>query len=281
MIKIHGSPRITPFLQVVWVSEQARQTWEPELQRVAAMVQEMEIASVAAGQRPCAWQTIARASLPAFANNCAEQGLVVLPVKFVGSWEGFIHHTPEGDSNIYCIVAQRLTDALAFRMAFERGDHDGQGEMLGFPSCCRQAFAANWAAGDFDPIWQAAEATPGAVRAGDGLHLQAHPYSNPVLRYAGVRVGFHIPCSFQCAETIRAMRARMDLASVRRSDEVTVLEALLRMPMEWTVLHGIATATTPLFRLVTNSVPAARKYAVQIDGDYWPAEGAEPLRKRA
>lgn len=245
------------------------------------MVQELEIESVAAGQRPCAWQTIGRGALPAFTAKCAERGLAVVPVRAVGSWEGFVHHTPAGDANFYCIIARRLEDALRFRAAFEKGDHDEQGEMLGFPACCRQAFTARWAAGQFDPIWPAAETTPGAIviAADRRIHLQAHPYSNPVLRYAGIRVGFHIPCNFQCPGTIRAMAERMELARRTHPDVAPVLEALLRMPMEWTALHSIATITTPIFRLITNTVPAAELHTVEIDGDYWPAAGAEQLRR--
>ncbi len=260
-----------PFTRTAWVSTATRATWESVIYNCSALVSNLEVESVAAGQRPCSWQTMKRDALPAFTLECAKKGLAVLPVRWIGNFEGFIHYTPEGNDSVYCIIARRLEDALAFRDAFERGDHDGQGEMLGFPKCCREAFAENWKAGIFDPIWQCA--ISGKVHTGNRIEISdAHPYSIPLLRYVGLRVGFHIPHSFNCLETIAAGAERLSLA--KDKELVKLLEALLSMPMRAELFHGILTVRTPIFYIIQYSVPTEQKYTIEVAGSFIPKEGA-------
>jgi hypothetical protein len=249
---------MTPFSQMVWLSLEAKERWEKPIQACAQMVQELEILSVEHGHRACAWQTMGRALLPEFSKRCAEKGLIVLPVRFVGSFDGFVHYTPPGDGSVYCIVSKSLKDALLFRGYFENGDHAGQGEMLGFPKCCREAFAVNWKAGYFDPIWQM-----------DGRD-EPHPYSNPLLRCIGLRVGFHIPHSFNCAYTIAAGLERLSLAKDRGL--VKVLESLLSMPMSWDAYKGQAIIKTPIFYHINYTVPTLERYRIELPGTFMPRE---------
>jgi hypothetical protein len=280
-VKLIDGFKMTPFTRTAWVSSAARDTWAKAIRDCSQMVQELEVESVAAGQRPCSWQTMRREALPGFAERCAKKGLVVLPVQWIGDFEGFVHYTPQGDSSVYCIVARKVEDALTFCQAFAAGDHAIQGEMLGFPKCCREAFAANWKAGFFDPIWQSAIASS-FVKTVIGEYsvevLAAHPYSNPLLRYVGLRVGFHIPHSFNCAETVASGIERLALAKDR--DLVKLLEALLSMPMEASLLFGILTVRTPIFYLITYSVPTADEYRISIDGEFIPKEGAWHARAK-
>jgi hypothetical protein len=249
---------LTSFTQVSWVSQGARDKWEPTVNACSQMVQDLEILSVKHGHRACAWRTVSRQSLPEFIQQCAEMNLIVLPVRWVGGWEGFIHHTPEGDSNAYCIIAREMQDALAYLKAFQAGDNVKQGEMLGFPKCCCEFFQKNWAAGYFDPVWQMAGRDA------------PHPLSNPLLRYIGLRVGFHIPCSFNCSETIKLSELRLKIAPDQ--DLAKLLVALLSMPMTWSALHGQAVVRTPLFYLVTQTVPTLTEYKMELPGSFMPRE---------
>jgi len=274
--------KITPFTRIAWVSTAAKNTWAGVIQQCATMVNELEIESVAAGQRNCAWSTIRREALPDFIKRCADKGLIVMPIKWVGSFpgNGFLHYTPKGDSQAYCIIARHLDHAIKFRDAFEAGDHEAQGGQLGFPACCSKAFTENWKAGFFDPIWQAAYDGPEKMKVSENeiftvLSVQKktfiHPYSNPLLRYIGLRVGFHIPHNFNCHETITAGIERLSLAKDR--ELVKLLEALLSMPMRAELFHGILTVKTPLFHLITYSVPTEEKYTIEVAGKFIPKEG--------
>ena len=257
---------MTPFLRTVWMSQAAKDKWEVPIRSCSQLVQDLEIESVVAGQRECAWRTVSRETLPRFIQQNAEKNLVTIPVRWVGSWEGFIHHTPPGDTQAYCIISRTIESALKYRAYFEAGDNDGQGAMLGFPKCCREFFTENWAKGYFDPIWQAWKNSEGAN----------HPYSNPLLRYIGIRVGFHIPHSFRCEQTVLDGKDRLALA--HDAELVQVLEALLSMPMTWEALHGIAVIRTPIFYVITSTVPTKEKYTVKIEGKFIPREAEDAER---
>ena len=269
---------LPPSCRMVWTNDEARKVWAPVLPKVSAMVSELEVLSVAKGHRPCAWQTIGEAEFPRLAAEWAAMGLVSLPIKRVRNFTGFAHKHEEpqaGERASLCvIVSKTLADTLRFRAAFEQSDNDTQGELLGFPKCCREFFCTSWAGGYYDPIWQAALNStlihiydPSANQEGRAsyhLRVLGHPFANPVLRYAGIRVGFHLPCAFDCRDTIAVAAERMDLAKATDPNLADVLKGLLSMPMSWDVFHGVAVVRTPIFYLIVPSIPTAERYVVEV-----------------
>ena len=261
---------ISPFLQMVWVSEEARKTWEQPIRDCSALVSELELLSVVEGHRRCGWQSINIKSLPSFEQKCANLGLTTLVVRFSAHFTGFAHKFQainhiDDKTNVPVIFAGNPRVALEYKEAYDSGDHDKQGKFLGFPKCCREFFSDVWAKGYFDPIFQ--------MDRSRGFH----PYSNPALRYIGIRIGFHIPCSFHCDETIKLAEQRMQLAYEKFPQQAKLLAALLAMPMSWDALHGIAVVRTPLFYAITSSVPCEKKHVVEINGDFIPRESATGL----
>ena len=283
---------LPPSCRIVWTSEEARKVWAPVLPKVSAMVSELEVLSVAKGHRPCAWQTIAEDELPRLAAAWAEMGLVSLPILRVRSFMGFAHRhekpQPGERANVCVIVARTLKDALRFKAANASGDNDVQGELLGFPKCCREFFCTSWAGGYFDPVWQAAmnstlyhiyDQSPSARHESlsyPHVTVLGHPFANPVLRYAGIRVGFHLPCAFDCQDTIAVATERMDLAKATDPNLADILRGLLSMPMSWDVYHGIAVVRTPIFYLIVPSVPAVERHVVEVvsQPEFIPKESA-------
>ena len=260
---------IDPFLRTIWVSAEAKKTWESAIRDCADLVSELELLSVAKEQRKCGWQSISIQQLPSFEKRCAEMGLTTLIVRYSAPLDGFAHKFQpvtkiDNNTNTPVIFAKKLEDALNYRRAYEVGNHDAQGEFLGFPICCRQFF--NWVWPDYyDPI--------GQIKDKDN----PHPFSNPLLRYIGLRLSFHIPCSFHCEKTIEIGKQRMSLAKEIDPNLAMLLEALLSMPMSWDVKGGIAVVRTPIFYIITSSVPSAEKYLVEIKGNFYPKESAKGI----
>ena len=271
---------LPPSCRMVWVSEEARKVWAPVIPKVSAMVSELEVLSVAKGHRPCAWQTIAEDQFPRLAAAWAEMGLINLPILRVRNFTGFAHRhekpQPGERANVCVIVAKSLKDALRFKAANASGDNDAQGELLGFPKCCRGFFCTSWAGGYFDPVWQAALNSKHTIVGEKHIKVEGHPFANPMLRYAGLRVGFHIPHALDCQETIDLATERMRLAKETDPHLTKLLGALLSMPMSWDVLHGIAVIKTPLFYLIVPSVPAAERHVVEVVSkpEFIPKESA-------
>jgi len=268
---------IPAFSRIVWTSESARLKYEKLIQKSSSLIQELEVLSVAAGHRKCAWQNVDEDIFNFRAIELLSMGLAVLPVKKVGKTDGFAHyHLPpskDGKNNVCFIVAQKYTDALDFRRGFEEGDHEKQGYYLGFPECCRKFFSEHWKAGYIDPIWQAAENSEIIEKESRRRKIKKHPLSNPMLRYVGIRVCFHIPCSFHCEETIRLSRERLLLTENSLDEFVRLLD----MPMSWDVIAGTAVIRTPIFYVVTSSVTSIQRYIVEAEGDFRPDESTRGI----
>ena len=274
---------ISPFCRTIWINRQAKETWSDIIPQISQFVQELEVLSVTRGHRRCAWQTIAEDTLINMERKWAEMGLVTVLVRYVGNWKGFAHKhidpKPGEKRNACVIVARDVKDAMRFRDAHDIGDNFAQGEELGYPACCSRFFCDTWKHGFYDPIWQAAlnseiiesETTPKLNR----LRIRGHPYSNPAMRYIGLRVSFHICHSFSCPDTIKIADQRMGLAREINPNLAKLLEALLRMPQAWDCLNGIAIIRTPIFYVITSSVPCEKRHIVEIEGDFIPKE-AEP-----
>lgn len=274
---------LAPSCRTVWLSEEARRVWAPIIPKVSSLVSELEVLSVAHDQRPCAWQTISEDQFPRLAAEWATMGLASLPIKRVRNFTGFAHRHEEpqpGERASVCVIVSRtLKDALVFKSAFEKGDNDTQGELLGFPKCCRMFFCESWAKGYFDPVWQAALNSKHTIVGERHIRVEGHPFANPILRYAGIRVGFHIPCAFDCQDTILVAAERMDLAWMIDKALADILQGLLSMPMSWDVLHGIAVVKTPIFYIITPSVPAVERHVVEVvtEPEFRPRESVRGI----
>jgi hypothetical protein len=266
---------LSPFLRMVWANPRARQAWEKVINQLSSKIQELEIISVARDQRLCAWQTFPVRDFPRMTKKIIDLGLSLYPINLCGSWgQGFCHYTPslsDTDPNpqVSCIITREPRFADRFWTAYNKGDHITQGELLGFPHCCTQAFTRNWKAGYFDPVWQMVE-TEGET----SIYLEKNEYnifSNPILRYIGIRVGFHIPCTFHCQETVDIAEERLELMD---KESKLLLISLLRMPMQWSALNGIAVIKTPIFTMITQSVPCSQAHTINLRGDFYPLESA-------
>ena len=252
---------LKPFLRTIWINQKARDNWEKPIQEISKFVQRLEFLSVQKDQRRCATITINARSLVEFTS--AYPDLVFKSIQLTKVFSGFAHkHEAPGsedkDFYVHLVASKSIRDTNMFYEAYCNGDHDIQGELLGFPKCCRDFFTRVWAKGYIDPIWQM------------GDRDNPHPYSNPLLRYLGVRVSFHIPCSFHCKETIEIAKERLMLIKDNRL--IKLMEALLSMPMEWDCFHGIAQIKTPLFWIITSSTPCEEKHIVKIEGNFNPRE---------
>jgi len=266
--------KVKPHQRLVWTSEAARKNWEAKINFISKLNSELEVASIVAGHRACAWQTVAKEEFQFFSSKILSMGLTLYPVREVARFEGFAHYheAPKpGEPTTVCIsVAKKYSDNLDMRDAYEAGDHEKQGALLGYPPCCAKFFADVWARGYFDPVWQIAMNSPKISESGNLIFADSAPFSNPLLRYVGVRVNFHIPCSFVCERSIESANRRLSLVSDRSIKQD--LEALLSMPLSWSVLHGIAEVKSPLFYILTSSVPSAEIFRVNTRGEFLPAE---------
>jgi 2-polyprenyl-3-methyl-5-hydroxy-6-metoxy-1,4-benzoquinol methylase len=87
------------------------------------------------------------------------------------------------------------------------------------------------------------------------------------LRWLGVRAVFHLPCSYDCQASVLLAESHLRLASeLGFREEADWLDEMLKWPVEWSALHGIAEIRTPVVKIVTRTDATSRKYVVRYHG---------------
>jgi hypothetical protein len=160
--------------------------------------------------------------------------------------------------------------AAEWAKAWQASDNDGIGRLLGYPECCRKFFQQVWVQERcFDTTWRMANSEQNTVEVQPGINI--------LWRWHGLRTVSHLPCSFQCAESIDQGNTALKVMGSRHPQEAAWLEEILNWPVEWSALHGIAELRTPVTRTVVATDATAEKLVVKYLGTGYPLEGASGL----
>lgn len=264
---------VNPFTKLVWNSTEARERYEVMVNRALPLHDKAEYEMVRQGLRRCGTLHLSPHNFHSHIEKLQKDGMVWLPIQWTRNYGGFSHrHIPTtiGDSNSSCygVMAGKLEDAEEFRrassyMAHNQTDHEVLGELLGFPKCCSSFFVDKWGSGYYDPVWHSAADTKNAKVIDERvIEVEGHIHTNQMMRYRGLRTTSHFPCSLDCEDSIKIGDVWLD---VMRSIDPTGTEdliELLSMPLVWSCLHGITTVETPIFTIVTNSLPTKERWTV-------------------
>jgi hypothetical protein len=151
---------------------------------------------------------------------------------------------------------------------------------LGYPSCCAKFFTKVWMEdASIDTTWQQAACT---VTGTDDYSVAeqwvstynaiALPENTPIwssnlLRWAGLKLVTHLPCSFNCKESKRIALENLGLATkYGYGYEYNMLCKMLEWETVWTAEYGVATIETPVFTINTVTDITAEKYRVVKHG---------------
>ena len=156
------------------------------------------------------------------------------------------------------------------------------GRALGYPECCSKFFTQIWIKDmGIDTTWQQALCTIDKVKQ-DDIELWKFPktnitnielpqttpiWANNLLRWAGMKLVTHLPCSFDCKETKRIALENLGIATKYGFGyEYNKLCQIQEWDTTWSTQYGIATIETPIFTIHTVSDITAEKYAVHKKG---------------
>jgi hypothetical protein len=271
------------FTRLSWTDEVARSIWAPRIQRIQRAFGELEWLSVAQGVRRAARLRLTPEELVTSAARWAERDLASLALGLEANQGLPYSSTPApprpGRPVLVTVAVGKLPDTLELRRAWDAGNHEAMGELLGYPACCRRFFRDVWVeGGSVDPTWAEARRTAGD----DAASLEIHAGTiaiNPLWRWAGVRDVPHLPCRFDCIESARLAGALREVAvSAGFAEEAAWTSEILSWPVEWSALHGIAEIKTPIFKIATRTDATASKLVVRLTGRSYPAEGAQAVR---
>lgn len=208
-----------------WASEAARQEWEPALEAARKAWDALETLTVAEGVRPSALVYLKPEELIKATAEAAANGFDVVPLALADS----------GVRAALCRPALRPAWVAAWRA----NDHEAIGRLLGFPACCRAHFRATWEAGRTDTV------LPMAV-------VDGPPEANVMHRHLGVRLVPHLPCSAECEATVALGRRTAEVGQAAGLD-VEAVYRVLRLPVRYSALHGVAVTETPHFRFLAGT----------------------------
>lgn len=284
--------RMSPFVRLNWANLEAREFWEPRLQSAAEAFNFLEMETVAKGIRSCATTHIFPQDMESRLLELGSRGLMFLPIQKVGQYGGFSHYHPpviEGRPwSYYGVVSKSPDDARLFVESSdhtsEKGvDHTTIGRLLGFPDCCIEFFNEVWCKGFVDPIWQQAKGVDKKFVSEESEHLirlnrGVDHNLNDMLRYIGLRIISHLPCSFDCKKSSQIANSWIELGRELEIEGLDDLLDILKWPIEWDCLKGIAIVSTPVFKLTTNSVTCYPRYVVQKEGLIYPEKAARGLK---
>jgi hypothetical protein len=181
---------------------------------------------------------------------------------------------------VFRLALGRPEDLRLFREAHEANDDASMGRFLGYPPCCTAAFVDDWVVkGSVDSTWSAACRSGGAPKDESVVEVDGPPEANILLRWTGLRGVPHLPCSFQCEDTVMfARRLRQCSEHLVFVEEMAWLYEALSWPVQWSALHGIAEIKMPLMRIVSRADATKTEYRVLRRGTCYPADGANALR---
>lgn len=230
---------------VQWVAGH-REEWAPILQAAQAAWSELELVSVSERLRDSALVHLEPDEIPRAAADTARAGLAL----------SILERGPDGTFRAAVHVPGLAGE---WHRAWAACDHQAIGRMLGFPDCCREFFARAWAGTSDRDITPAMGSVDGPWQA------------NTMLRWLGVRLVPHLPCSADCAKTIANAEGYLAMGA-RLGIDLGPLETLLRLPVTHDTLNGVVIVSTPHFRFMAGGSEAP--FSAARPGQ--PAEPREP-----
>lgn len=239
------------FQRVAFVGAAQRDVWEPRLEAVRTALARVGVLAVAQGLAPVAVVAAAPEEVLPLHNLAAEQGL---HTRLLSKSRHERHHR-------VVVGAEEAVDA--YEQAVAVGDRMALDELVGMPSCCREAHQRWRDMGGMDPLL--------AVAHGPACQ-------NTLLRVVGLDLLGYQPCSLDCAESQALAAARVALGrEAGLTEAMDWLEQMLDWPAEWTALHGIAEGKTAIFRFLSKTDYTAGLVKIRYQGRALAPEAARGL----
>lgn len=243
-----------------WNTARARDVWAPRIGAISAAWMRVERDSVARGKRPSALLSLGGRELVDLSRFASASGLAIAVLG-----EALVSDTysnadvPTAGSRYQGIRAALTRPELTPRWheAWATRDAIRIGELLGFPPCCAEFFKRTW---------QEARKSDTTPWMGEGNLV------NILLRWLGVRLVPHLPCSFGCERSAEFTESLSDLWP---ATELAWAREMLSWRMEYTSLHGAGVVTTPLFNFAFSTDYLPKKFSLLWSGKAAPTVAPE------
>lgn len=279
-----------PFTKNNWKTARSRDNWAELFNSMQEAHREAEWRSIIdnSTDRKAAIIHVNNFNREKWLKRVGEYDLHYRDIRFSQPYDGFSHKVRPADPNnpnrlTYAVVsdnpdiADKMEEAESEMAGHER--HDIVGELLGFPSCCRDFFNEDWVDNDIrDPMYEISCNTDDAEAVdGDRNHIRI-PDPNPgtciMWRYFGIAFLTHMPCSWDCESSIDVARERYRIMAENGYEaEANAIHEWLDHPFTWSCYHGIAHIQNTHVASSTNSSNYLNEKKVTWKDEYPVQEG--------
>jgi hypothetical protein len=261
--------------RIIWVSDEAQTVWHNRIQRISNAYLTVEKQNVVSGLRPSYLTSIHPSQIDEWSKWANSHNLELVQLAKEATFSGFYASKakPYIEGNPYTVRVAITQKHLVndWVSAWKVMDNPKIGELLGYPTCCQNWFKHYWSDNQFEDDILAMYENNGYSSEGDWK-------LNMFYRYNGVRLVSHMPCSFDCKESLKIAEGNFQLMKdLKFTDESEWIEEVLNWPVRWSSLHGIAEIRCPVFKLSHKTDFLAEEFIVDKDGSRYPTEGASGL----
>lgn len=240
-----------------WKTARSRDSWAEKFSEMAQAKTEAEWRSVIDDEtdRKAAIIHINNHNREKWLQRIGEHDLHYRDIRYSEPYGGFAHEfSPTTQDDLeritYSVIAEdsdvadKMEEAETEMGGHER--HDVVGELLGFPECCRNFFNEDWLDGSIrDPIYEISCNTPSTEMVDDDSNeiIVKNPNvgTNIMWRYYGISFITHLPCSWECEESIEIARQRYRIMKENGyEEEANLIHEWIKQPMVWSGYHGQA-----------------------------------------
>lgn len=269
--------------RVQWTSIENKTKYEPIIASINKAWRHIERMSVVYDIRTSALDIVKISELQNIIDEYAQYGVIVAPLSKEYPEQGYTSST----------IPPKQRDAIGVRVVFTKSekladewfrvwnlhqharDHEA-GLLLAYPTCCVKHYTEHVNNQHFvDMTWPVS--TNGLSLTDETLvHIKADtPVESSMLwHWQGVRLVPHIPCSFDCEQSVELGRKMAELGRKLGYDtEIDWMYELLSWPVEWSALHGIAEIRTPINKISARTDMTPHKYSVQKQSHTYPEDG--------
>jgi hypothetical protein len=266
---------VPEWCRIIWASADARAMWVPRIQRIHAAWNSAERLSVGHFRAACR-QNVSPENMPAISLRVAEAGRTLLVLgqnaQTTTYAAGPSQYVPGDKWDYNVVIAETPAAAKAFALATKNNDDATLGDLLGFPPCCMKFFADTWVKEKWlDTTWPMSLHTTGLAGGSSnfGRSLEftgVTPYNNILLRWLGVRLVPHLPCSHDCVGTTAFGKRFGEILQKIYPEEFGWMMALLSARLQWSANKGIAEIATPILKISTKTDAMTAKVIVRLNG---------------
>jgi hypothetical protein len=247
--------KIPEFVRIAWATAKAQEVWEPRIQKCSNFFTYLE-------------RLDRTAIISLKPDELIHHPYRPIPLAQVNTSQTYQAGSPEFRANqpweYRCAIGPR---AESLAISYIKQDWIDVGRILGYPECCIQFFQQYWVDEQwFDTTYPM------------GKNNVLSSANNILLRWVGIRLVSHLPCSFNCFGTMQIGERNIQLArELGYNEEIDHIIEMLSWPIEWSSLHGIAIITTPVFKIITASDALPFRSTFKLEGIKYPEEAGSGL----